>query len=177
MRWMIWIFVGCSLSEGKFFDVLYIYETAWEKTYNKTFMTSRDSDQPVHSSNMSRVLVYPYLDSLEVVEGTCDQRRLWSDCADAQADLSLRWSRNSYCRFVVRWLMCETAWEKTLWRVRTECPDQTVNPCNLTTTFFPLTKTQFVDDINGHLMQTIYTCIICGPAKAKLMQLLVFRHC
>ena len=25
--------------------------------------------------------------------------RLWSDCADAQADLSLRWSHKSYCKF------------------------------------------------------------------------------
>ena len=25
-------------------------------------------------------------------------RRLWSDCADAQADLSLRWARMQYCR-------------------------------------------------------------------------------
>ena len=33
----------------------------------------------------------PSLDSLEAVEGTCDQR--------AQADLSLRWSHKSYCRF------------------------------------------------------------------------------
>ena len=42
---------------------------------------------------------YPFLDSPEAVEGTFDQRRRWSDCADAQADLSLRWSHKSYCRF------------------------------------------------------------------------------
>ena len=33
------------------------------------------------------------------VEGTCYQRRLGSDCANAQADLSLRWLHKSYCRF------------------------------------------------------------------------------
>ena len=37
-------------------------------------------------------LVYPSLASLEVIDGTYDQRRLWSDCADAQADLSDRTS-------------------------------------------------------------------------------------
>ena len=42
---------------------------------------------------------YSSLNSLEVKEGTGDQRRLWSDCADAQSDLSLRWSHKSYCRF------------------------------------------------------------------------------
>ena len=43
-------------------------------------------------------LIYPSLDSLEAVEGTFDQRILWSDCADVQADQSLRWS-HVYCRF------------------------------------------------------------------------------
>ena len=48
---------------------------------------------------MARIVVQLSLNSLEAVEGTCDQRRLWSACADAQADLSLRWSHKSYCRF------------------------------------------------------------------------------
>ena len=30
---------------------------------------------------------------------SCRQRRLWSDCADAQADLSLRWARMPFCLF------------------------------------------------------------------------------
>ena len=69
-----------------------INEPAHDKTYNKTCVRSKDSDQPVHPPNMPKVLVYSSLDSPGAVEGTCDQRRLWSDCADAQADLSLRWS-------------------------------------------------------------------------------------
>ena len=39
-------------------------------------VTSRDSDQPVDPPSKASVLVYPSLDSLEAVEGTCDQRRL-----------------------------------------------------------------------------------------------------
>ena len=62
-------------------------------------VTSKDSDKLVHPPSMARVLIYLSLDSPEAVKGTCDQRRLWSDCADAQADLSLRWSPKSYCRF------------------------------------------------------------------------------
>ena len=62
-------------------------------------MTNKDSDQHVHTPCMTRVLVYPSWGSPEAVEGTYEQRRLWSDCADAQADLSLRWSHKSYCRF------------------------------------------------------------------------------
>ena len=45
------------------------------------------------------ILAYSSLDSLEAVESTCNQLRLSSDCADAQADLSLRWLHKSYCRF------------------------------------------------------------------------------
>ena len=47
------------------------------------------------------------LDSPEAVKCICDQRRLWSDCADVQADLSLRWSHKSYCTvgFVMSWFI------------------------------------------------------------------------
>ena len=58
------------------------------KNYNKTYITNKYSDHPVHPPSMTRVLVYPSLDSLEAVEGTWVQRRLWSDCANVQADLS-----------------------------------------------------------------------------------------
>ena len=47
---------------------------AQDKTYNRTCMTSKDSDQPVHPHSMTKVLImYPSVDSLEAVEGTCDQ--------------------------------------------------------------------------------------------------------
>ena len=78
---------------------IFINEPAHDKTCNKTCVTSKDSDQPVHPLSMARILVYPSLDNPEAVEGTCDQRRLWSDCVDAQADLSPRWLHKSYCRF------------------------------------------------------------------------------
>ena len=34
------------------------------------------------------------------------QRRLWSDWADAQTDLSLRWANNHFVGFVMSWLKC-----------------------------------------------------------------------
>ena len=52
-----------------------------------------------------QVLVHSSLNSLETVEGTCDQRRLWSDCANAQSDLSLRWSHNLILGFDVHWVI------------------------------------------------------------------------
>ena len=36
---------------------------------------------------------------------SCGQRRLWSDWADAQADLSLRWAHNHIVGFVMRRLI------------------------------------------------------------------------
>ena len=41
-----------------------------QPVYNKTCVTSKDSDQPVHPPSKARVLVYLSLDSLEAVEGT-----------------------------------------------------------------------------------------------------------
>ena len=75
------------------------FKPAHDKTYTKTCVTIKDSEQSVHPSSMARILFYPSLNILEAVEETCDQRRLWSDCADAQADQSLRWSHKSYYRF------------------------------------------------------------------------------
>ena len=64
------------------------------------------------STSMARVPVHPYLDNLEAVEGACDQRRLWSDCADAQSDLSLCWSHKSYCRFYHAMTHIRAHWRK-----------------------------------------------------------------
>ena len=51
-------------------------EPARDKTYNKTCVTSKDSDKPVHPLSTARLLIYPSLDSPGAVEGTCDQRGL-----------------------------------------------------------------------------------------------------
>ena len=44
------------------------YEKAHDETYNKSSVNSKDSDEPVHPPSMAMVLVYPSLDSPEVVE-------------------------------------------------------------------------------------------------------------
>ena len=77
-------------------------EPAHDKTYNKTCMTSKDLDQPVHPPSM--LLVYPALYSQVAVEGTCYQRRLWSDCADAQSDRESSLVARLIIDFVVCWL-------------------------------------------------------------------------
>ena len=74
-------------------------EPGHKKTYSKNSFTNKDSDQFVRPRSMARTFVYSFLNSLEDVEGTCDQWRLRSDCADRKADLSLYWLHNSYSRF------------------------------------------------------------------------------
>ena len=49
-----------------------VNEPAHDKTYNKTCVTGKDSDKPVHPPSMARVLVHPSLDSPEAIEGACD---------------------------------------------------------------------------------------------------------
>ena len=56
------------------------------------WVTSKDSGQPAHPHSMARVLVYSSLDSPGAVESTCDQRRLWLGCVDAQSVQSQCWS-------------------------------------------------------------------------------------
>ena len=79
-------------------------ELTHDKTYNKKCMTSKDSAQPVHPPSMARVLVHLSLNNSEAVEGVCNQRRLWTDCADA--------------RHIVGFIMC---WLKYF--IYTECWD------------------------------------------------------
>ena len=71
-------------------------EQAHDKIYNKTCVTSKDSDQPIHPPSIVRVLVHPSLNSPEAVEGTCDQRRLRSESSLVAQVL--------YIGFVVCWL-------------------------------------------------------------------------
>ena len=53
--------------------ISFLFDPAHDKTYKKTCVTSKDSVQPVHAPSMSRVLIYPSLDSSEAIEGTCNR--------------------------------------------------------------------------------------------------------
>ena len=66
-----------------------------QKTYLQTWAPSEDSDQPAHSRSLIRIFTGRFLDSQVCNVSLCGQRKLWSDCADAQADLSLRWAHIS----------------------------------------------------------------------------------
>ena len=60
--------------------------------FERTYAPSEDSDQTAHSRSLIRIFTGRILDSEGCKVSSCCQRRLWSDCADAQADLILCWA-------------------------------------------------------------------------------------
>ena len=63
---------------------------AYDKTYYKTCVTIKDSEQRVHPLSTTTVLVYLSLDSPKAVGGIAISEDS-KDCVDAKTDLSLRW--------------------------------------------------------------------------------------
>ena len=61
----------------------------------RTCAPSEYSDLPVQSHSWNRIVTVRILDSIGCKVSSCGQRRLWSDCADAQSDQSLRWAHMS----------------------------------------------------------------------------------
>ena len=70
---------------------------------------SAQSDQSAVRMKKAWVLSYPL----------SAERRLWSDWADAQADLSLRWAHIHFVGFVVSWLRYVGVWSQFgVWSLR-----------------------------------------------------------
>ena len=116
MRHLIWV---CTVCRRPFYETLstnglmsdlvplVTYETHRQKTYLRTCAPSEDSDQPAISRSLTRSFAGRNLVSQGYNVSSCVQRRLLSDCADAQADLSLCWAHMSEDTFSPgrpRWL-------------------------------------------------------------------------
>ena len=92
-------FISEATSEDK--DALSECELPHDKT-NKmafAFAPSEDSDQPGHPPSLIRVFAVRSIGTWGPNVSSCVQRKLWSDWADAQADLCLRWLQWSFCWF------------------------------------------------------------------------------
>ena len=93
LRYNVWyVFassIGCALAprRSKVHDV---YEPEWEKTYLLTYSPNEDSNQPARLRSLIRVFVVRMKKLGTLGHPKCAQRRFWSDCANAQADLNLR---------------------------------------------------------------------------------------
>ena len=75
------------------------FEPPRDKTNKLTCAPSEDSDQPGHPPSLIRVFAVRSMGSKGPKLSSCGQRRLWSDWADAQADLSPCWAHMQFCWF------------------------------------------------------------------------------
>ena len=82
----------------------YIWAATWQNQQNEC-APSEDSDQPGHPPSLIRVLAVCMKEAWVLNYSLSTQRRLWSDWADAQADLSLRWVHTHFVGFVMLWLI------------------------------------------------------------------------
>ena len=84
--------------------VMIIWAATWQNQQNEC-APSEDSDQPGHPPSLIRVFTVRIKKALALGYPLSAQRRLWSDWADAQADLSLRWAHSHFVGFVMRRLI------------------------------------------------------------------------
>ena len=71
----------------------------------KWYVCPAKTDQPEHPPSLIRVFTVCMKKAWVFSYPLSTQRRLWSDWADAQADLSLRWAHSHFVGFVMRWLI------------------------------------------------------------------------
>ena len=67
---------------------------------NKMTVHPAKTDQPGHLPSLIRVFDMRSMGSKGLKLSSCGQRRLWSDWADVQADLSLHWVHMPFCWFL-----------------------------------------------------------------------------
>ena len=77
-------------------------EPPHEKTNKMACAPSEDSDQPGHPPSLIRVFTVRMKKAWVLSFPLSAQQRLWSDWADVQAVLSLRWAHMSFVGFVMR---------------------------------------------------------------------------
>ena len=77
-----------------------IWAASWQNQQNGC-APSEDSDQPGHPLSLIRVFAVRMKKARVLSYPLSAQQRLWSDLADAQADLSLRWTHSHFVGFVM----------------------------------------------------------------------------
>ena len=75
------------------------FEPPRDKTNKIACALSEDSDQPGHPPSLIRVFAVRMKKPWVLSYLLSAQQRLWSDWADAQAELRIRWAQRSFCWF------------------------------------------------------------------------------
>ena len=76
-----------------------VFEPHHDKTNRMACAPSEDSDQPGHPPSLIRIFAVRLKKARIRNYPLSAQRRLWSNWADAQADLSFRWAHMPFCWF------------------------------------------------------------------------------
>ena len=97
-------------STTKYQNDIDIWATTWQNQQSDC-APSEDSYQPGHPPSLIKVFAVHMKKAWVLNYLLSAQRRLWSDWADAQADLSLRWAHSHFVGFVMSWFICYNAWQ------------------------------------------------------------------
>ena len=98
--------VGCDTADSILHYYVYLWATTWRNQQTEC-APSEDSDQPGHPPSLIKVFAVRIQKAWVLSFPLSAQRRLWSDWADAQADLSLRWAHSHFVGFVMsRLILC-----------------------------------------------------------------------
>ena len=81
------------------------WATTWQNQRSDC-APSEGSDQPGHPPSLIRIFAVRMKKAWVLSYPLSAQRRLWSDWADAKADLSLRWAHTHFVGFVMSRLTC-----------------------------------------------------------------------
>ena len=90
------------------------WAATWQNQQNGC-APSEDSDQPGHPPSLIRVFAVYMKKPWVLSYPLRAQRRLWSDWADAQTDLSLRWTHTHFDGFVMSRLRWPRSRKMTSW--------------------------------------------------------------
>ena len=106
----------CTYHFASFFVLRLIWKTnepPHDETNKMACAPSEDTDQTWHPPSLIRVFAVHMKKAWVLSYPLSAQRRLWSDWADAQADLSLCWAHSHFVGFVLRWL--NYVWYQQYW--------------------------------------------------------------
>ena len=95
---------GSLMSQFCFLQLCCIWAATWQNQQSEC-APSEDSDQLGHPPSLIRVFAIRMKKPWVLSYPMSAQRRLWSDWADAQADLSLPWGQSHFVSFVMSWLI------------------------------------------------------------------------
>ena len=97
--------------------ILWMYENDWAATWKYHVAMHYEMTQISNSRQHSQIRVFAVCTekAWDISYPLRAQRRLWSDWADAQADLSLRWAHTQLAGFLMLWLTFVSYYKQIYW--------------------------------------------------------------